>query len=161
MYLGFTKTKREKNSSCGEIHGACDDDKPTTWNSDGSAKMGIRTVSITRALIKYLLVRGISTCGHGRHQSSRLDGVHPSAVDNPEAAGFRRFPTLPYVAMKNASRGASAYDMHHGGPPTVSEICNPTRVRKQLIEITFGRIRTAHCTFYRLLLNEGEIIQVS
>lgn len=86
--------------------GACDD-KPTTRNSSGSAKMGIRTVSITRALIKYLLVRGISTRGHGRHQSSRLDaGVHPSAVDNPEAAELHRFPTLPHVAaMKNASRG--------------------------------------------------------
>lgn len=109
--------------------------------------MGIRTVSITRALIKYLLVRGISTRGHGRHQSSRLDaGVHPSAVDNPEAAGFHRFPTLPHVAMKNASRGRVHTTCTTVGPPTVSEICNPTRVRKQLIEITFGRVRAAHCT---------------
>ena len=106
-------------------------------------------VNYPRALIKYLLVRGISTRGHGRHQSSRLDaGVHPSAVDNPEAAGFHRFPTLPHVAMKNASRGRvhTTCTTDTVGPPTVSEICNPTRVRKQLIEITFGRVRAAHCT---------------
>lgn len=128
-----------------KTRGACDD-KPTTRNSDGSAKMGIRIVSITRALIKYLLVRGISTRGHGRHQSSRLDaGVHPSAVDNPEAAKLHRFPTLPHVAaMKNASRGECIRRAPSVvGSPTVSEICSPMRVRKQLIEITFGRVRSA------------------
>lgn len=145
--LDSKQKSRQKNSPRGKICGACDD-KPTTRNSGGSSKMGIRTVSITRALIKYLLVRGISTRGHGRHQSSWLDaGVHPSAVDNPEAAGLHRFPTLPphVVAMKNASRGECIRRAPSVvGPPTVSEICNQTRVRKQLIEITFGRVRTAH-----------------
>ena len=57
-------------------------------------------------------------------------------------------------------RGASAYDAASAvvGPPTVSEICNPTRVRKQLIEITFKRVRAAFAFSPSLLLvDEGEI----
>lgn len=91
-----------------------------------------RAVSITRALIKYLLVRGISTRAHDRHQSSQLDvDVHPSAMDNPEAAGFHRSRCYPTSSLPwKMHREASAHDATctgRFGPPIVSEICDPTR----------------------------------
>lgn len=129
--------------------------------------MGIRTVSITRALIKYLLVRGISTRGHGRHQSSRLDaGVHPSAVDNPEAAGLHRFPDpsprrrhekciAGRVHTTCTSRGWPTDRVGNMQPDACTQTADWNYVRA-------GPGCPSHTHFPHLLLvDEGEIIQVS
>jgi hypothetical protein len=85
-----------------------------------SAKMGIRAVSITRALIKYLPVRGISAREHGRHQSTRLDRSvfirQRWIIHRPQDTNVPG--PFPHVAaMKNASPGKCMRPKWHGRWP--------------------------------------------
>lgn len=75
----------------------------------------------------------------------------PSAMDNPEAAGLHRSPRRRCHEKCIAERvHTTRMRTDCVGPSTVSEICYPTCVRKQLIEITFGRIRAARVSPSRL-----------